>query len=686
MTDTDLAEFGRDLVQDVLSTAEATDSTTPDAYTERMVEHLTDAGEIDEGIVCYHRRRGIEVNGYGWNEAGDRIDLFVSHFEQDPAPTVSRTEMQVLAKRARGFLEMCANGYASELEDATQAFDMAVDLSERLKLATSARVLLLTNSSSKARTVDVEPIGDLKIESHVWDLERLHRLVTSGTLHEPIEVDFVRRFGSPLKCLTSPDTNADYSILLALIPGAVLARLYDEFGTRLLELNVRSFLQAKGAVNRGIRDTLLNAPEKFLAYNNGISATASSVKITELDAGGQGIVRLTDLQIVNGGQTTASIHSADAKDKADLSAVLVQAKIAIVSPEKIADVVPEISRFSNTQNKVTTADFSSNHPFHVEVEKVSRAVWAPSAVGDRQESHWFYERARGQYADEQSRQRTPARIKAWRVSNPPRQKFTKTDLAKFEASFDQLPHLVSRGAEKNFREFMMRLGDGRGRHVDEVEFRKIIAKAILFRETERIVTAQDFGGYRANIVTYSLAKLSKATSRRIDLNAIWESQGLSEPLRSAMADLSRLVHAEIVRPKSGSANVSEWCKRPEAWARIADLTWDVPVDLESELIALRAQREQDAQTRVKIAVAPVSTEVEAISKVPEEVWFAVANWAKETNSLQAWQRGIAFSLGKLASRESDPSVKQARQGEILLREAIRLGFQPPSEVPAEFKD
>ena len=684
MTETGLAEFGRGLVQDVLATAEATDTTTPDAYTERMIEHLTVAGEVDEGVVCYHKRRGIEVSGYGWNETGDRIDVFLSHFEQNPEPTVSKTELQTLAKRARGFLENCANGYAKQLEDATQAFDMAMDMTDRLRNAASVRILLFTNSSSKVRTVDVDPVGGLAVDTHVWDLERLHRLVTSGTLHEPIEVDFVERFGAPLRCLSSPNTTTDYSILLSLVPGPVLAKLYEEFGTRLLELNVRSFLQAKGAVNRGIRDTLLNAPQKFLAYNNGISATASSVELARFPDGGFGVAVLRDLQIVNGGQTTASIHSASVKDKADLSEVLVQAKIAIVSPDRIAEVVPEISKFSNTQNKVTTADFSSNHPFQVELQKVSRSVWAPSPFGDGQETHWFYERARGQYADEQAGQRTPAKIKAWRVSNPTKQKFIKTDLAKFEASYDQLPYLVSRGAEKNFREFMVRLGDGQGRTVDEVEFRKIVAKAILFRETERIVTQHDFGGYRANIVTYTIAKLSKATGRRVDLEHIWSLQGLSEPLRAAIIELSKAVHTQITLPRSGATNIGEWCKKPEAWTRVADLPWVVPKSLEIELITLRAQRSQDAQARVDIAVGPVVTAIDIVSTVPAEVWFAVSNWAKETNSLQAWQRGIAFSLGRLASRESDPSDKQAKQGDILLREAMRLGFQPPIELPAEF--
>src|SRR5262245_2821362 len=52
----------------------------------------------------------------------------------------------------------------------------------------------------------------------------------------------------------------------------------------------------------------------------------------------------------------------------------------------LQDIVPDISRYSNTQNKVTLVDFSSNHPYHVKVEKITRSLWAPSPDGSGQET------------------------------------------------------------------------------------------------------------------------------------------------------------------------------------------------------------------------------------------------------------------------------------------------------------
>ncbi|MGY1719058.1 AIPR family protein [Blastococcus sp. SYSU DS0552] len=644
-----------------------------------MIEHLTEAGELDDGLVCYHRARGLEVSGYAIAADESRVDVFITHFRHDVAnPTLPATELEALSRRLKSFMTKCRGGYRLDVDDSSPVFDMVQDIERTLKAATQVRFFLFTNATTRVRGVRPEMVDGVEYSYHIWDVARLHRLLSSGTLHEPITVDFVERFGSGLPCLSTPVTDKDYSALLTIVPGPALAALYEEFGTRLLELNVRSFLQTKGGVNKGIRESILKTPERFLAYNNGISATASRV---EFSADGSSIVRLHDLQIVNGGQTTASVHSAVKRDRADVSSVYVQAKVTVVSPEKLDEIVPQISKFSNTQNKVTTADFSANNPFHVDVEKLSRSVWAPSASGDGQETRWFYERARGQYADELARQRTPARQKSFKLTHPTRQKFTKTDLAKFVTTWDQLPHLVSRGAEKNFREFMDRVATKSRPRVDEVYYKRLIAQAILFRESERIVSGKNFGGYRANIVTYTIAKLVNATASRIDLDEIWRKQGLSSALESAISALCVPVQESITNPPR-AANIGEWCKRPEAWAKVEAIKWDVPPALADELVDLRARRIAEAEAARLSSEADADPSVEAAAGVPAETWFECAHWAKQANALAPWQRGLAFSLGQRASRGVDPSAKQAVQGLALMTEALRLGFRPQAPLPA----
>ena len=497
-------------------------------------------------------------------------------------------------------------------------------------------------------------------------------MATSGTLSEPIIVEFA----DPLPCLATPDTDRDFSVFLTILPGSTLSALYGQYGTRLLELNVRSFLQAKGAVNRGIRDTILTDPERFLAYNNGITATASKVDFAPLPGGGQAIRRVHDLQIVNGGQTTASIHYAHVRDKADVTGVYVQMKLTVVAAERLQEIVPEISRYSNTQNKVTLVDFSSNHPFHVEVEKITRSLWAPAADGSGQETRWFYERARGQYADALARERTPARQRAFKTLHPLRQKFTKADAAKFEHSWEQLPHIVSRGAEKNFREFMIRLGD-KAPAVDAAYCRRLIAKAILFRATEKIVSAHEFGGYRANIVTYTIARLAHETGQRLDLDRIWREQRIGPALTMAIDDLCGPVHEVITHPVR-VANVTEWAKRPECWSRVTDIDWQPPDALSFELIDPAAAAARGRHAAAATESEAETAEIAAVTAIPANDWFAVARWAKETHNLQPWQRQIAFTIGQYLSKGWDISAKQATQARRLMEEARRLGFRSTS--------
>lgn len=457
--------------------------------------------------------------------------------------------------------------------------------------------------------------------------------------------------------------------------GEFLARLYRDYGARLLERNVRSFLQTRGAINRGIRDTILKQPDRFLAFNNGISATAASVELVQASEDSLAIRCIEDLQIVNGGQTTASLYAALDRDKADLSRIAVQVKLTVVGTETIDELVPRISRYSNTQNRVTGADFSSNDPFHVAIEGLSRSIWAPAPEGTQRQTHWFYERARGQYADALAKARTPAQKRQFKAMNPTSQKMTKTDLAKFEHSWEQLPHVVSLGAQKNFGEYMLH-PVRRPSQPDATYYEGLVARAILFRTAEKLVSAQQFGGYRANIVTYTIAKLSHATSRRLDLATIWRTQRLSDAAGEALTEISHLVFDIISDPPERFRNISEWCKRLDCWKRVEELEWNPPRVLESELVDVRAGG--PAATNDGRAGRLTAEETELIveaSSVEAETWFGVSKWAKETNSLQPWQRGLAYSLGKLARADRPPSVKQARQGKILLEDAKRLGYR-----------
>ena len=668
-----IEEYAERILQDTLATAEAEDALKLESFTQGVAQRLVDAGEFSGMEPCFHSARGVEVSGYALEEDG--FHLFVTDYRgASCAENLTANQVKKAFRRLSTYVERSLKGYADLLEESSPAFELADLIRTNWSRSETARLYLFSDASARHPVVPDGVISGVKVSHHVWDLERLFRFDTSGLEREPISVDVVKRLGAPLPYLKGHSAT-DHEVYLLIIPAEFLAHLYKEFGTRLLERNVRSFLQTRVKTNRGIRDTILNQPDRFLAFNNGISATAQSVSLVSSEGGLPAIAGIDDLQIVNGGQTTASLAAALHRDKADLSHAAVQMKLTVVGPEMIDELVPYISQYSNTQNRVTGADFSSNAPFHIEMEALSRSIWAPAPEGTQRQTHWFYERARGQFADEIARARTPAQQREFKVKNPPSQKITKTDLAKFEHSWEQRPHLVSLGAEKNYEEFRLRVSEN-GLRPDPTYFERLVAKAILFRTSEKLVSAQRFGGYRANIVTYTIAKLSHATSHRLDLASIWKRQRLSEATAEAVVEISRLVFAVISDPPERIRNIGEWCKRLDCWKRVEELEWRPSRALEAELLDVSARGDAQPEVNYSAILSPEDSGIIAdTAEVDSETWFRVSGWAKATNNLQPWQRALAFSLGRLASSGRAPSIKQARQGTKLLEEAKRLGFR-----------
>lgn len=669
--DSALISFAEDLRQEVLTEAELPDQEfmRAEVFARRMIDVLVEAGEVEEALPAYHRGHGVEVSAYGIEDE-DTLNLLVADYRGEvPPSSLTRTQIDVAHRRLETLWTRCSTAaYHEQLEESSDAYDMARHIHQGARRIRRLRLIVVTDGMSAVEFLPPEERNGVEVHRAVWDIGRLFRMEASGRGREPVDVDFAAHHGGPLQCLGTGDSGEDYSAFLAVVPGRVLADIYEQHGARLLELNVRSFLQAAGKVNRGIRDTLLHAPERFLAYNNGISATAAEVDLVSLSGGGTGIARIRDFQIVNGGQTTASVHRA--RRQADLERVAVQAKITVVAPERLEEIVPLISRFANSQNKVQEADLSANHPFHVQLETLSRSVWAPATGDTLRQTRWFYERARGSYADALNRAPTSARRRAFRAVHPTAQKFAKTDIAKFENTWDQLPHEVSRGAQKNFTVFMARVKE-RNLIPDRAYFERLVAKALLFRRTERIVTAQRFGGYRANIVTYAVAKLAHATAQRIDLSKIWQAQALSPALEAAVTELSHLAFEVIAERTPNGANVTEWSKREQCWVLLRELPWEPSSQLRTELVGRGKRGVANSDPR------DVNPEHVAAATSPGvDGWLSIANWAKETDNLTPWQRRFAYTIGVQLQRGRELSAKQATQAVRILEDAKRVGFDP----------
>ena len=648
-----------------------------DFFTSVILDYLEDVGEVESPVICPYRAYGVQMNAYVFSEDYEILTIYVSiYYLGNEIKSALKTDIDAAIKRAMQVYRRATNDLYKSFEKDNDTYEFAHSLYKHKADTKHVNIVALTNGNCKPIPFKNVKIGVADVSFSIWDMDRLYRCISSGKMRETIEIDFKEMFGQGIPCLVNKDAS-EYEACLAIIPGNILASVYAEHGSRLLEKNVRSFLQVKGNVNKGIRNTLKMEPEMFLAYNNGISVTAESVTVESAEDGSKFISKIRDMQIVNGGQTTASIYNItkEKDSNVDLAKVYVQMKITVIkAEEKMDEMVHKISEYANTQNKVQMADFSSNDPFNRKIEDLSRVIWAPATNGQKP-NNWFFERARGQYSDMLSREGTPAKRKAYKATHP---LFTKTDMAKYENTWNQLPYFVSEGAQKNFKRFMVSVKE-RGNFVpDEKYYQLLVAKAIMYRRTEKLVSEQKYGGYRANIVTYTLALISHKSAQRIDLFKIWREQGLTDVLENEIVRASGIVQKFIVNPPGG-ANVSEYCKKKSCWDNLLKIDYEISEELRKELISGNENESVLSSCKTATMLLNDATDeekelIDRITAIPADVWLSISKWAKDTNNLQSWQRSISFSVGTLIGRGKRPSVKQARQAEIIYNAAKEKGF------------
>lgn len=644
-------EFFHDFRQELLADAEANNNFQRSAFVEAVAAELVETGFVEGFEPCFFK--DYRIDGYWFNDEG-ALDLFIADFDcRTELASLTRTDVDASCRRGERFIEACVKKNLHEgLEVTSPEYGLARQISDRKGFVRQVNFHLVSERmlSDRIQTLEDGSVAGISTTYNIWDISRLQRQRSARGHKEPLDLDFRQTFGTGISCLPAHLGSGSYQSYLIVMPADILAGLYGKYGARLLEQNVRSFLQARGKVNQGIRSTILNEPQMFFAYNNGITATAQEV-VVEAGEGGLQITRIRDLQIVNGGQTTASLFHTKRKDKAQLKDIFVQMKLSVIDSAESELVVPRISEYANTQNRVNAADFFSNHPFHIRIETFSRRLWAPASQGAQRETRWFYERARGQYADAQAKL-SPPEQRRFKAENPKPQMFTKTDLAKFENVWDDHPKWVNLGAQKNFARYAGRIGKEWSKSADgfnEFYFRRAIARGIIFRATEKLVSDQPWynGGYRANIVAYAIASLNEIATRlgkSVDFTRVWNLQALSPSLRDALTIAAKHVNDDIVHPPAGISNISEWCKKEQCWTRLQGtldkLKSVLPQTFFDDLLSLDDQKveRKDAATTQKIDDGIEAQKL--VFEIPADRWRMVMQELTRRRLLTPKETGI----------------------------------------------
>ncbi len=684
-----LEEYRYNLLQEVKISAEYNRTYPEKEFVLYLFEKLVEAEDISDTVECYHegfgkRRRKIRFDGYSYDDADNSIALlYVDYDGAEEMSTLTGTQLDSMFQQQLAFVEEVLYGDLLErMESASPAYDFGLLLREKNvnQEITKFKLYVLTDKKKSNQIISLpsSSMGRTPVEFHVWDIQRFFEVDSSKRGKENISIDITDFCQSGLNCLRAfQNEDKGYVSYLAIVPGEFLADLYLQYGSKLLEGNVRSFLSVKGNVNKGIRTTILSEPHNFFTYNNGIAVTASHASIVNTN-NGLFIKSIDDMQIINGAQTTASLASCKHKDKADLGQIYVPMKLTVVEAEYEEKLIPNISKFSNSQNKVSEADFFSSHPFHVRIEQLSRREPAPAVGGNQYMTIWYYERTRGQYLQEQMKMTIGERRK-FQLRNPKAQLITKTDLAKYINTYNEKPHIVSLGAQRNMRDFATHIDSSWNKNdtiFNRNYFKKVIVLAIIFRETEKMVFKADWyeQGYRANIVTYAIAKLFHLIrlshqSKALDINRIWQNQKLYLELSKELIEISYEALQFMTDSQRPIQNVTEWCKKAECWTMFSKTKHILSDAFEKSLIYKNViEGDEDDARKTQMLDKKLDVEYQVV-ELGGAYWEKLLNEGRLKGLLNPTEISI---LSVAAKMEKTGRVPSSRQAKIIMEVKKRL--------------
>lgn len=671
----ELRKFFSSLMQDIaaIQSTDEEGAVSEQVFTQQAVDLLAAAGESENIVVRYDEKalgspKQHKINAYAISENYETVDLFITIFNAtQEIARISNSEIETASKRILNFFRKAIysgvdegskyfkSDYIDEIEESSEIFQFAYALARSNEIKENlvrVNAFILTNGIYKGEYPSNTLISGYNFYYKIFDIESLYNL--SEKSHIPIEVNF-KSDGFIIPCIPSTSVNEEYQSYLAIFPGEALASIYERFGSRLLEQNVRSFLQFSGKINKGIRNTILKEPEMFLAFNNGLAATADEIELEDGENGyGKIISFVKDFQIVNGGQTTASIYHTQKKDKADISNISVQVKISVIKNKgNFSEIVSRISEYANTQNKVSVSDLSSNRPYHVELEKLSRNVFTPITDNRPIQTKWFYERARGQYRNAILKEGfTPSRKKAFDLKNPKNQLFNKEELAKYINAYQEIsdgrkisigPHFVVRGNQKNYVQFM---NYNLEKKLNNVYYEDLIAKAILYRAAEKVygVKPRAIGDMRYITVPYAITLLNRLTKNQLDLYKIWKTQEISSSLKSLLFEMMTRIE-KFIKDTAPGGLYGEWAKKEECWINLRES--DLNFDLESirqDLIDKKNPPKRIVISEDEVENQKRMEEYELVKSVPSKIWKRIEEWGRNTDSLSTVQKNIAWNL------------------------------------------
>ena len=676
----DINQFSEDFMLQVTEEAEINGTSVEDELTSAILEYvkeddMTNSPELcrcesDDSIPAKYGK--FKINAFDYSDSTGILDLFGTVYLEKNLAELTVSRIESCLSKLRRFLSLSISGdieklYCENDPDVAELARMIASERKRGGLDT-IRFFVLSNGLLKQDyAIDNVQFDDESVmcEFYIWDIDSVRRKELAGQQLSEIDIDFTNVYQPQIECVKVQDENPLVNSYLAIMPAITLAKIYAQYKTKLIDQNVRNFLGNKIRVNKGIEETLKMEPEMFFAYNNGISSTASRVDIVSSDDGRKYITNLRNWHIVNGGQTTCTIYNAykNTKTVVDLTKAFVTMKVSeIKNAESSQNVVSHIAEYANSQTKINDSDLSANSKFLCELDDISKREWTPASSA-RRNTLWYFERLRGQFLVNKLNEGNARsnKVKKFEKERPKSQRFNKTDVAKLEMAWNEMPYEASKGGEVCFTAFWKK--DYKNQEVTKEYFHELIAKKLIHDTIDRLFKEGGNKGYGNIVNSYVLAIVSLKTKKRLDLEQIWQNQKVQSELEAPIKECISIILEHIRQISNDNRNPSVIAKKVDFWNAIKVKIANVQFP-EAQLIKEKASELSQEQVAV----------IEKVIAIGSEVWRALASWGKKTRSMSIMEKKRIEHLATAIDREMEIAYPIAESCLKILELAKENGF------------
>lgn len=620
-----------------------------------------DPSNID---ICEEEFDALKCNldGCFYDEDNSTYNLYIVKYNDtnDDNAILTKEEIELEYKKITNFIERILKNNFLEFGEESISFEIAERINKEIK-NNDIVVNVISNYliPSEYQKDGVEEIAGQRVSFRTYDLEDLKNKF-SQLNKESVVTDFLELFQSSVTALKI-STTPDFDVYMCSLKGEWLARLYKEDSIRLLEANVRSYLKRTAKVNAGILDTVKNSPEEFVSYNNGISAVATDIKVTA-DTGVHSkivsICSIDNFQIVNGGQTTATLYEC-LKDKLidELQEIVVPVKLTVVKNISNAEsLIRNISVFSNTQTAIKKSDPPSNLPFYVTIKQLSQSI---VSTVDQQNYVCYFERTNGEYDTEYRRNNG---TKRFTLTNPKDKRFTKIDLAIAINAWEQHPDVVCQGKEKCFTFFNANVKTLL-KMPDELFFKAAYANIILYRKLDKMAKKMGLT-YKSNVIAYTLSLISYVYDKKVDLFAIWELKGIPADVIDVAQELLPKVHSVIENAPREHAEPRMWARKAQCWEEVKKITTT------KKIVLLETSYEFFTSNEVLTFIEDDNNFFNPV------LWMKLLLWNSKYKMLNRKQENMIKFMRTIAnSNNSGLTKKQMDYVKDIFFFAVKSGFQ-----------